>query len=220
MIKIENQLSESGFLAGIVVAREISVHTSSTKQQEELLRLVSQRKGEAFPPESLKVAIRDLLRAGGFKPSGRNKPASEYLAQAAKEDRFPLINNLVDINNYVSLHSGLPISLLDLEATSEHLFFRCGKLDEKYVFNDGGQEIDLQGLICTCRADSASGHPLGNPVKDSMEGKIKAHTSSVIGVVYAPLAAVGKKSMEELLHMFANMLKEFASCTTLETYLA
>jgi DNA/RNA-binding domain of Phe-tRNA-synthetase-like protein len=220
MIKIENQLTEEGFLAGIVVARGISVQPSPQKQQEELLKLVNQRKNEAFPPDSLKLAVRNLLRAGGFKPSGRNKPASEYLAQAAKEDRFPVINNLVDINNYVSLHSGLPISLLDLDSTSEHLLFRCGTPGENYVFNDGGQDIDLQGLICACRADSESGRPLGNPVKDSMEGKIKTSTTSVIGVVYAPASAVSKEAMEELLSMFAGMLKEFGCCSSVETCLA
>src|SRR3712207_7695492 len=50
-------------------------------------------------------ALPILLRNGGFRPSGRNKPASEYLAQAAREGRFPRINNLVDVNNLVSLRS-------------------------------------------------------------------------------------------------------------------
>ena len=36
--------------------------------------------------------VRDLLRHGGFKPAGRSKPASEYLAAAFAEDRFPRIS--------------------------------------------------------------------------------------------------------------------------------
>ena len=38
--------------------------------------------------ESLRSAVRDMLRHGGYKPTGRGKPASEYLVRAANEDRF------------------------------------------------------------------------------------------------------------------------------------
>ena len=40
--------------------------------------------------------VRDLLRAGGFKPAGRSKPASEYLVRAAGEGKLAGINLVVD----------------------------------------------------------------------------------------------------------------------------
>src|ERR1700690_2654143 len=64
--------------------------------------------------DTVRTAVRDLLRAGGFKPAGRSKPASEYLHAAAAEERFPRINAAVDACNAASLHSGLPISLIAL----------------------------------------------------------------------------------------------------------
>src|SRR5688500_15733629 len=63
--------------------------------------------------ETVKTAVRDLLRYGGFKPAGRSKPASEYLVGAHAEGRWPAINALVDTCNIVSFHSGLPISIVD-----------------------------------------------------------------------------------------------------------
>src|SRR5688572_25694031 len=64
--------------------------------------------------ERTRTAVRDLLRAKGFKPSGRSKPASEYLAGVvAKEGRLPSVSGVVDVNNLVSLESGLPISVVD-----------------------------------------------------------------------------------------------------------
>src|SRR5262245_25422439 len=65
--------------------------------------------------DQVRTVVRDLLRHGGFKPAGRSKPASEYLVGALAEGRFPRINALVDACNVVSLHSGLPISLVDLD---------------------------------------------------------------------------------------------------------
>ena len=64
--------------------------------------------------DRVRKTVRDLLRHGGFKPSGRSKPSSEYLLRAAGDGRLNSINLAVDVGNVVSLHSGLPISVVDL----------------------------------------------------------------------------------------------------------
>jgi hypothetical protein len=63
--------------------------------------------------ENVRQKVRDVLRHSGYKPTGRGKPASEYLAGATAERRLSNINLAVDICNAVSLHSGLPISVVD-----------------------------------------------------------------------------------------------------------
>src|SRR3954468_1341376 len=68
--------------------------------------------------DTVRAEVRSLLRHGGFKPAGRSKPASEYLHAVQHEGKFPAINAAVDACNVVSLHSGLPISLVDLDATN------------------------------------------------------------------------------------------------------
>src|SRR5262245_64895060 len=65
--------------------------------------------------DTVRAEVRQLLRHSGFKPAGRSKPASEYLHAVQCEGRFPAINAAVDTCNIVSLHSGLPISLVDLD---------------------------------------------------------------------------------------------------------
>src|SRR5881394_2170050 len=60
--------------------------------------------------DAVREAVRSLLRHGGFKPTGRSKPASEYLLKAVREGLLSSINLAVDACNVVSLHSGLPIS--------------------------------------------------------------------------------------------------------------
>src|SRR6266540_965066 len=74
--------------------------------------------------DTVREAVRALLRHGGFKPSGRSKPASEYLIRAAREGLLKPINLAVDACNAVSLHSGLPISVVDLDRAREP--FRVG----------------------------------------------------------------------------------------------
>ncbi|MBY0547611.1 MAG: hypothetical protein K2W95_09980 [Candidatus Obscuribacterales bacterium] len=217
-MEVINSLREFGFGAGIVVARSVEIRPSSAELNLELEKLINQRKEEEFPPPAVKEAIRGLLKKGGFKPSGRNKPASEYLAQAAREGRFPSINNLVDVNNLISLSSGLPISLLDLDAIGTKLILRFGRENERYVFNNAGQDIDLKGLICACAG--ATDTPMGNPVKDSMAGKIKDSTHSVIGIVYSPLTTESQERLlEEYVSDFAQWLTREGSAEDTETFM-
>ena len=88
--------------------------------------------------EETRAAVRDMLRHGGYKPTGRGKPASEYLVRAASEGALGSINAAVDACNAVSLHSGFPISVVDLDRA--HGPFRIAIAPEgaSYVFNASG----------------------------------------------------------------------------------
>jgi DNA/RNA-binding domain of Phe-tRNA-synthetase-like protein len=212
-IKIINSCKEIGLRAGIAIGKKVAVQPSPAALMEKLEKLVEERASQEFPPSHLREGVRRMLKMGGFKASGRNKPASEYLAQSSREGRFPFINNLVDCNNYLSLLSGLPISLLDMDATGTEVELRTGLPGESYVFNSSGQVIDLKGLVCLCRKD---GPPLGNPVKDSMEAKLKDETDAVIGIIYAPSAVVKEEELLRLAHDFAELFSLHAGAGEIE----
>ena len=124
--------------------------------------------------------MRDLLRRGGFKPSGRNKPASEYLVRAAAGGGLRSINAVVDGCNAVSLHSGLPISVVDLDRTEGPLRVAVAAPGSRYVFNPSGQEIDLSGLLCL--HDGLG--PCANAVKDSQRSKTCGETRRVLYLIW------------------------------------
>ncbi|HEX6941106.1 MAG TPA: hypothetical protein VF158_16935, partial [Longimicrobiales bacterium] len=91
--------------------------------------------------EAVRTAVRDMLRWGGYKPTGRGKPASEYLVRAAGEGALGSINLAVDVCNAVSLHSGLPISVVDLELARPPFRIAVAPAGASYVFNRAGQVI-------------------------------------------------------------------------------
>src|SRR5262245_30284304 len=90
--------------------------------------------------DGVRATVRDLLRHGRYKPTGRGKPASEYLLRAAaeSEDGVRAINLAVDACNAVSLHSGLPISVVDLDLLQPALRIGLGGSGDRYVFNASG----------------------------------------------------------------------------------
>lgn len=151
--------------------------------------------------DEVRAAVRELLRHGGYKPTGRGKPASEYLIRAVGEGALSSINAAVDACNVASLHSGLPISVVDLSLTKPP--FRAGLAPQgsSYVFNAGGQSIDVSGLLCLFDADG----PCANAVKDSQRTKTTPATTRTLSVVWGTSALPGRaaataKWYRELLH--------------------
>jgi len=138
--------------------------------------------------DAVKASVRDLLRQAGFKPSGRSKPASEYLAAAFAEQRFPRINAVVDACNAVSLWSGLPISLIDTERLTGALAIRAAPPGTSYVFNPSGQVIDASGLVCLYDGEG----PSGTPVKDAQRTKTHDGSRSALSIVWGTRALAGR----------------------------
>ncbi|RMG17163.1 MAG: hypothetical protein D6731_04590 [Planctomycetota bacterium] len=140
------------------------------------------------PDDGLRAAVRALLRHGGYKPAGRGRPASEYLGKAAAAGRLGSINAAVDACNAVSLHSGLPISLVDLDRAQAPLRVGLAPPGARYVFNAGGQEISFGGLTCLFDAEG----PCANPVKDSQRTKTSGETTRALSLVWGTRALPGR----------------------------
>jgi DNA/RNA-binding domain of Phe-tRNA-synthetase-like protein len=146
-----------------------------------LLELLSLEAGAPLErDEEVRLAVRAMLRHWGHKPAGRGKPASEYLVRAVGEGELGSINVAVDVCNIVSLHSGLPIALMDLERTAPPMRVDRGSEGERYAFNPAGQEMELRGLICLYDAQG----PCANPVKDAQRVKTREETTATLTVIW------------------------------------
>ena len=143
-----------------------------------------------FPPpdDAHKKHVRDLLRHGGFKPAGRNKPCWEYMRSAAARGKFPRINAAVDLTNAATLHGALPVSTVDLDRATAPFRVGIATTGERYVFNASGQEIDLSGLLCLFDADG----PCSNSVKDSHRTKTHDGSTSTLTVFWGTTAVPGR----------------------------
>jgi DNA/RNA-binding domain of Phe-tRNA-synthetase-like protein len=138
--------------------------------------------------DTVRAEVRQLLRSAGFKPAGRSKPASEYLHAAVVEGRFPRINAAVDTCNAVSLCSGLPISVVDVDKLSGSLTIGVAAAGTSYVFNPSGQVIDASCLIALCDAGGVS----GTPVKDAQRTKTDDGTRAALSIVWGTKSLPGR----------------------------
>ncbi len=162
---------------------------------------------ENIDAERRREAVRGMLRKHGYKPSGRNKPAQEYLLQCLRDGRgLPRILPAVDVLNCISAARGLPISLLGFRYFPADIRFRLGLPEEKYVFNNAGQELELHNLPVICGGED-SNQPLGSPIKDSMAGKIGPDDQNLVGIVYSPSQMVPLSELAQIAEELAVNLK-------------
>jgi DNA/RNA-binding domain of Phe-tRNA-synthetase-like protein len=193
---------------GLVEATGVRCEPSSPALLGELAAAESAIKADPTRfSEATRAAIRNVLRKGGYKPTGRGKPASEFLLGAALEAGLPRINNLVDINNIASLEHAHPISILDLDRTGPELAVRFGRAGESYVFNNAGQSMDIAGLPVMCRGPEREA--CGNAVKDSMLTKVHEGTTRVLLVVYGS-RELPETALTSTCERLAQLLKDHA----------
>jgi DNA/RNA-binding domain of Phe-tRNA-synthetase-like protein len=138
--------------------------------------------------DDVRRAVRELLRQRGYKPTGRGKPSSEYLIKAVADGRLAAINPAVDTCNVVSRHSGLPISVVDLDRLTEPLSIAVAAAGTQYVFNVSGQVIAAGGLPCLF--DAAG--PCANAVKDAQRSKTTDSTTRTLSIIWGTTALTGR----------------------------
>ncbi len=193
----------SGNIAiGIAMAENLCLSPCGPVLEKKLQEILEHRKTQSLheEEEKFRTESRQILRNGKYRPTGRSKPANEYLLREATEGQFPRINAAVDINNYLSLKFMVSISLWDIDlAKTKQYCFRLGKQEESYIFNSGGQELKLEDLVCGVALYETQEKAIVTPVKDSLATKTTDQTKNIIMAIYYPIQAGTKEHLEKIL---------------------
>lgn len=197
MIELKIECEIPDLSVALVELCDIKVEPTPEDMIAHIRNVVEVVAKEGIPGGELRrQAIRDLLRSGGFKPSGRSKPAQEYLLRSIIQDgHLPSVSNAVDLLNLLSIQSGIPISLASLQRLGSRLSLRYGQDNENFVFNRVGQELSLKGLICLCTLKNGHSEPVATPVKDSMIAKIDEQDHQMLACFYATHRAIPRSEL-------------------------
>lgn len=204
---------------GFITARDVDINRKIDAFENELNSIVKKRKNDLSKSEdSFRKTVRDMLRNGVYKPTGRGKPASEYLLKAAQKDNFPRINTIVDINNYISLKYLVPASQWDMDKVNSRKFIlKLGEEGESLVFNQSGQTIDIHDLVSIYGYNNSDEEktPLLNPIKDALISKTGEETRNVGAVVYLPALETDEDpewpTLETVVEEYSYWLSQLAS---------
>jgi DNA/RNA-binding domain of Phe-tRNA-synthetase-like protein len=176
MLEIDRELKQQ--CPGLKVA---CLHGSVAvaKSSPELLDLLNARAEElraqggepsAYPEIA---ATRAAYKTLGKEPSRYRNSAEALLRRITSGKGLYFINNLVDINNLVSLESLMPVGTYDLAKVTPPLIFREGRSGESYK-GIGKDVLNLADLPVFADQDG----PFGSPTSDSEQAMITESTTS------------------------------------------
>jgi DNA/RNA-binding domain of Phe-tRNA-synthetase-like protein len=168
--------------------------------EEKILKLAEPK---AVLESAAIMATRAAYKALGKDPARYRGSAEALLRRVIAGKGLPRINNVVDVINYVSVESRLPVGLYDLAQVQGDIVFRAGRAGETYK-GIGKYDLNLEGLPVF--SDALGPH--GSPTSDSERTMVTEATEQVIAIIISfggadPLQRWGLQ-MTELLQRYAS----------------
>ena len=152
------------------------------------------------------VALFALL---GKDPARYRGSAEALLRRLVGGKHFPNVNCVVDIINYVSVESRLPIGLYDLAQLEGDVVFRAGKKGETYK-GIGKFDLNLEDLPVFC--DAAGPH--GSPTSDSERTMVTPTTENVAAIL---ISFGGLQPLDAWCRRLGVLLEKYAAGRELQT---
>jgi DNA/RNA-binding domain of Phe-tRNA-synthetase-like protein len=158
------------------------------------------------------AAMRSAYKALGKDPSRYRGSAEALLRRVLSGKGLYQINNVVDINNLVSLESFQPLGSYDLDQLSGPVELRIGLPKETYK-GIGKDVINIENLPVFADAKG----PFGSPTSDSERAMIRLESKRILMVVFS---LVGPETVEATATRAADLLRQYANADQTETTLA
>jgi len=126
-------------------------------------------------------AVRTIFHRTGVDPT-RYRPSSEaLLRRVVKGKGLYFINSVVDVVNYFSLKTLLPMGVFDADSVKPPMEFRAGRRGETYQ-GVGRDVLNLEGFPLMADAEG----PFGSAVSDSVRTRVTDRTTHLSWVTFVP----------------------------------
>ena len=154
---------------------------------------------------------RAAYKAFGRNP-GRYRVSSESLIRRVRrEDELYHINSVVDVNNLISVKSGLSVGSYDLSNIHGPITLRKAKHDEGYT-GIGKDFIDMENMLVLADDDGI----FGSSMSDSTRAMVTENAKDILTVIYCFEDGI---NLEKLLAESKCSFEQFAFATDIETWI-
>jgi DNA/RNA-binding domain of Phe-tRNA-synthetase-like protein len=121
--RVAKECLDLGLRAGAIVFRNVHIADASPALRAEAASAVEAVRGRFADQAAARacpevVAYHDILRAAGANPRREQPSVERLLTQALKRGHLPVVNNLVDAYNVMSLRSLCSLGAHDLDTLS------------------------------------------------------------------------------------------------------
>lgn len=145
---------------------------------------------------------REAYKKLGKAPSKYRLSSEALLRRVLQGKGVYRINNVVEINNLLSLKSKFPVGSYDLAKVETPLLLRPGRNGEQYQ-GIGKAEINMENLPLLCDASGC----FGSPTSDSERAMIMPEAEEIMLCIYS---FSGKAGLKEYLTEAQKLLEKYA----------
>ena len=155
---------------------------------------------------------RAAYKAFGRNP-GRYRVSSEALLRRVKRgDELYHINTVVDVNNIISIESGLSVGSYDLDHIDGPIILKKAEAGEGYQ-GIGKDFIDMENMLVLCDNEGI----FGSSMSDSTRAMVTEDTKNVLVVIYCFENDI---DLEALLKHAVDTFTQYAGVTDAEYWIA
>jgi DNA/RNA-binding domain of Phe-tRNA-synthetase-like protein len=155
------------------------------------------------------AAMRSAYKTLGKDPSRYRGSAEALLRRVLAGKGLYQINNIVDINNLVSLETFQPLGSYDLERIDGPVELRIGMPGETYK-GIGKDEINIENLPVFADAQG----PFGSPTSDSERAMVRLETCRILMVIFS---FAGPDGLESSVARACELLGKYAAGQAIES---
>ena len=153
---------------------------------------------------------RAAYKAFGRDPT-RYRVSSEALLRRVKRgDELYHINTVIDVNNMISIQSGLSLGSYDVDKLSGSITLRKANEGEGY-FGIGKEFLDMHNLIVIADNEGI----FGSTMSDSTRAMVTEKTKDILVVIWCFEKEI---NLEELLNYAVDAFKEYSNAQDIETW--
>ncbi|TRZ77212.1 hypothetical protein D4R87_03250 [bacterium] len=212
-ISIDQSLKKASpsLMLGVVHA-SVKVEKGSDALWQEINKTISvvskQYSLDSIPNISEITAVKNTYKRLGKDPSRYRGSAEALLRRILQGKGLYRVNNVVDINNLVSIETLCPVGSYNLENIEQPIIFKVGQEGESYK-GIGKEIINIAGLPVF--ADKSG--PYGSPTSDSERAMITNGAKNILMIV---ISFIGNKKMDKILKKVALRLEKFAEAKIID----
>jgi len=211
-MKIDEKIKniEMEMALGILTA-QVNVRKSDQEivdlLNEEVVRIQKNYTIENYKNATLE-ASRKIYRALGKDPSRYRISSDSLFRRIIKDKGVYYVNNVVDINNIISLRTLWSVGAYDMSKIQGEITYGVGSKDDVYEGIGRGQlNIDKLPVLI----DDIG--PFGSATSDSIRTMVNENTNKLMMVVHA---FGGSSGLEAAMDSMKTFLKEYADATDID----
>ena len=218
-IKIAEDVRKLGVFIAYRFIHNIKVEKSREKLREEINKVVNavrkRYRLDELKNDPIIRAYRKFLWKMGIDPT-KTRPSSEALLRRVLRGKtLPLINNIVDIGNLVSVKTRISIGIYDLDRIEGNLTFRLSRGGEE--FNPiGSNKFFLRGGIVVLSDGKRIIHVY--PHRDCQDTMITLNSKNAIAIG-AGVPGIPKEHVFQAIELLGEYIVKFSVGEPSETVL-